>query len=67
LTMCAALGRTTVHQQKNEFIMSFDYCYYHRILRVAASSNPSVNRTARQLRCRVPSALRAPAAGYLSR
>lgn len=30
-------------------------------------ANPSVNRTARKLRLRVPSALRAPAAGYLKR
>jgi hypothetical protein len=30
-------------------------------------SIPSVNRTARKLRLRVPSALRAPAAGYLKR
>jgi hypothetical protein len=29
--------------------------------------NLSVNRTARKLRLRVPSALRAPAAGYLKR
>lgn len=29
--------------------------------------NLSVNRTARKLRLRVPSALRAPAAGYLQR
>lgn len=29
--------------------------------------NPSVNWTARKLRLRVPSALRAPAAGYLKR
>jgi hypothetical protein len=32
-----------------------------------AISNLSVNRTARKLRLRVPSALRAPAAGYLKR
>ena len=37
------------------------------ILRVAASSNLSVNRTACKLRLQVPSALRAPAAGYLKR
>lgn len=30
-------------------------------------ANFSVNRTARKLRLRVPSALRAPAAGYLKR
>ncbi len=30
-------------------------------------ANPSVNRTARKLRLRVPSALRAPASGYLKR
>jgi hypothetical protein len=29
--------------------------------------NPSVNRPARKLRLRVPSALRAPAAGYFQR
>ena len=29
--------------------------------------NPSVNRTACKLRLQVPSALRAPAAGYLER
>ena len=33
----------------------------------ALPPNPSVNRTARKLRLRVPSALRAPAAGYLKR
>lgn len=31
------------------------------------TQNPSVNRTALKLRLRVPSALRAPAAGYLQR
>jgi len=30
-------------------------------------ANPSVNRTACKLRLQVPSALRAPAAGYLKR
>lgn len=29
--------------------------------------NPSANRTAHKLRLRVPSALRAPASGYLKR
>ncbi len=29
--------------------------------------NPSINRTANKLRLLVPSALRAPAAGYLAR
>ena len=38
-----------------------------RFLRVAASSNQSVNRTACKLGLQVPSALRAPAAGYLKR
>jgi len=31
------------------------------------AANPSINRTARMLRLLVPSALRAPAAGYLIR
>jgi hypothetical protein len=29
--------------------------------------NPSINQTAKQLRCLVPSALRAPVAGYFRR
>ena len=33
----------------------------------ALPPNPSVNRTACKLRLQVPSALRAPAAGYLKR
>ena len=37
------------------------------LLRVAASSNHSVNRTPCQLRWQVPSALRAPVAGYVER
>lgn len=38
-----------------------------RSLRVAASSNLALNQTANKLRLLVPSALRAPAAGYLAR
>jgi hypothetical protein len=34
---------------------------------LAEMPNPSVNRTAEKLRFSVPSALRAPAAGYLQR
>ena len=63
LTMGTALGRTTVLHQKNEVIMSSDFRYYHRILRVAALSNPPLNLTACKLRLQVPVALRAPAAG----
>ena len=36
-----------------------------RLLRVAASSNQALNRTAQKLRFRIPSALRAPAPGWL--
>lgn len=38
-----------------------------RCVMQAQTPNPSVNRTARKLRLRDPSALRAPAAGYLKR
>jgi len=46
------------------------FCKHHRCATVSTcfgQPNPPVNRTGRLLRCRVPSALRAPAAGYLSR
>jgi hypothetical protein len=40
---------------------------FETIAVAAPTANLSVNRTARKLRLRVPSALRSPAAGYLKR
>jgi len=41
--------------------------WHNDAVRKRGESIPSVNRNARKLRLRVPSALRAPAAGYLKR